>query len=205
MALQGVYGVLQAEGRMRGIAGVQTLERVTGLIALLAVGAVATLSVKSSEVVLALAALVTCVIAFTVLTPPGLFRAGEDRHEDHLVRTVMEAVGGMGIVSVCAYGIAWAEIYVLDAFRPRGDVGIYSLAYQVLRSCSSSAPFGQSRRCRDTCARAPPGRTSARRSRSAERLRSPGSGLGRWRSEQSSPAPFCPQSSVRTSRTLLRR
>jgi O-antigen/teichoic acid export membrane protein len=43
----------------------------------------------------------------------------------------MKAVGAMGIVSVCAYGVAWVDIYVLDAFRSHEEVGIYSLAYQV--------------------------------------------------------------------------
>lgn len=130
IGLQGVYGVLQAEGRMRGIAGVQTMERLTGLAALLIVGAVATLTVRGSEALLAIVAAATCIAAFVFVTPEAL-RGRADDSPDHLVSTVMKAVGAMGIVSVCAYGVAWVDIYVLDAFRSHEEVGIYSLAYQV--------------------------------------------------------------------------
>ena len=131
VGLQGAYGVLQTEGRMRGIAGLQTMERLTGLITLLIVAAFTALTVRSAEILLALAALITFVVAFAYMTPEALARGGSDEAPDHLVATVMKAVGAMGIVSVCAYGVAWADIYVLNAFRSHQEVGIYSLAYQV--------------------------------------------------------------------------
>jgi O-antigen/teichoic acid export membrane protein len=130
VGLQGAYGVLQAEGRMRGIAGLQTMERLTGLVFLLLVGTAATLTVHASEALLAVVAAATCIAAFLFVTPEALQMPTIDRPK-HLVSTVMGAVGAMGIVSVCAYGVAWVDIYVLNAFRPAEDVGIYSLAYQV--------------------------------------------------------------------------
>jgi O-antigen/teichoic acid export membrane protein len=130
VGLQGAYGVLQTEGRMRGIASLQTMERLTGLVVLLIAAAVATLTVRTSEGLLAFAAVATCLAAFVFMTPEAL-RGSTDDSPDHLVSTVMKAVGAMGIVSVCAYGVAWADIYVLNAFRSHEDVGIYSLAYQV--------------------------------------------------------------------------
>jgi O-antigen/teichoic acid export membrane protein len=130
VGLQGVYGALQSEGRMRGIAGVQTMERLTGLIALLVAAAIATLTVSISETLLAFAAVVTCVAAFRFVVPEALRRDGAQAPE-HVVGTVIKAVGAMGIVSVCSYGVAWVDIYVLDAFRSHADVGVYALAYQV--------------------------------------------------------------------------
>lgn len=130
VGLQGAYGALQTEGRMRGIASLQTLERLAGLIAVAFVAAVATLTVRASEVLLAVVAVATCVAAFAFMTPEALRRPRGDA-PDHLVSTVVKAVGAMGIVSVCAYGVAWVDIYILNAFTGHADVGIYSLAYQV--------------------------------------------------------------------------
>jgi O-antigen/teichoic acid export membrane protein len=130
VGLQGAYGVLQTEGRMRGIASLQTLERLGGLVAVVIVGVLATLTVQSTEVLLAVVAAVTCLAAFAFMTPAAL-RGPEEGSPDHLVSTVVKAVGAMGIVSVCAYGVAWVDIYVLNAFTSHADVGIYSLAYQV--------------------------------------------------------------------------
>jgi stage V sporulation protein B len=130
VGLQGAYSVLQTEGRMRGIAGLQTVERLTGLVALLLVSVFATLTVHSSEALLAVAAAATCITAFAFVTPEAL-RGKSNDFPDHLVSTVMKAVGAMGIVSICAYGVAWVDIFVLNAFKSHVDVGTYSLAYQV--------------------------------------------------------------------------
>ncbi len=43
----------------------------------------------------------------------------------------MSSVGAMGIVSLCSYGVAWADIFILAAFRSNSEVGVYSLAYQI--------------------------------------------------------------------------
>ncbi len=132
VALQGIYAVQQTEGRMSEIAAVQTGERVVGLLAVLAAVAVSSLSVLAAEAVLAGSAAVTVLAAFSLVgRRQGLLHHVPGDHPDHLVRTVMDAVGPMGIVSICSYGVAWADIFVLAAFRSNADVGVYSLAYQV--------------------------------------------------------------------------
>jgi O-antigen/teichoic acid export membrane protein len=132
VALQGLYSVFQTEGRMAGIAVTQTAERAVGLAAMLVGVAVATLTVPLAEVLLAASATVACVIAYVrVERRQHLIRALEGAHERHTVATVLDAVGAMAIVSVCAYGVAWIDVFILAAFRPDADVGIYSLAYQV--------------------------------------------------------------------------
>ena len=132
VGLQAIYAVQQTEGRMSEIAVLQTAERCVGLLAVLVAVAVSTLSVLGAEAVLAASAAVTCVAAFALVgRREGLLRRSPGDHPDHPVRTVIDAVGPMGVVSVCAYGVAWADIFVLAAFRSNADVGVYSLAYQV--------------------------------------------------------------------------
>jgi O-antigen/teichoic acid export membrane protein len=132
ISLQGVYAVLQTEGRMRGIAAIQSLERAAALVIALAVVAVGTLTVLGAEALLAVACLLTTVAAYVWVTRrQPLFRPAPGDHPDHLLRTVMSAVGPMGIASVCAYGVAWVDVFILAAYRSNADVGVYSLAYQV--------------------------------------------------------------------------
>lgn len=132
VGLQGLYAVQQTEGRMADIALLQMAERAVALICMLVVLVIAGISVRSAEVLLALSALATFAFAFaSVGARQGLLRPHSADMPDHLLATVMRAVGAMGIVSVCAYGVAWADIFVLAAFRPNDDVGVYSLAYQV--------------------------------------------------------------------------
>lgn len=132
VGLQGIYSVLQTEGRMSSIALLQTAERGAALLLALIVVGLASLSVLGAEALLASAALGTCVWAYaTVGRRAGLFRGGGEEMPDHPVATVMHEVGVMGIASVCAYGVAWADIFILAAFKSNADVGAYSLAYQV--------------------------------------------------------------------------
>ena len=132
VALQGVYAVLQTEGKMAGIAATQTMERTVGLIAMLAAITVATLTVRLAEALLAISALLACFVAYVIVERRQRFiRRREEPAGHHTVATVMGAVGAMGVVSVCAYGVAWIDIFILAAFRPDRDVGVYSLAYQV--------------------------------------------------------------------------
>lgn len=132
VGLQGIYAVLQTEGRMSGIAAVQTAERGAALVLALAVTGFFTLTVLGSEAVLAVASIGTCTVAYVWIgRRQGLFRSQAGDIPDHLVSTVMHAVGAMGIVSVCSYGVAWVDVFILAAFRSNADVGVYSLAYQV--------------------------------------------------------------------------
>ncbi len=132
VALQGIYAVLQTEGRMSGIALVQTGERGVALVLALVASGLSTLTVLGSEALLAIASLGTCLVAYaTIGARHRLLRGGAGDLPDHLVSTVMQAVGAMGIVSVCAYGVAWVDVFILAAFRSNADVGVYSLAYQV--------------------------------------------------------------------------
>lgn len=130
VGLQGMYGVLQTRRQMDRLAGVQVAERLAGVIVIGAVALATGLTVRSSEVLLAATACATLAAAVTVAGPRSLFRP-QGEPGDVTMRTVVGAVGPMGLVGICAYGVAWADIYVLDVFRPRSDVGIYSLAYQV--------------------------------------------------------------------------
>lgn len=132
VGLQGIYAVLQTEGKMSGIALVQTAERGGALVLALAMTTVFTLTVLGSEALLAIASLATFAVAFAwIESRQGLLRGEPGDLPDHLVSTVMHAVGAMGVVSVCAYGVAWVDVFILAAFKSNSDVGIYSLAYQV--------------------------------------------------------------------------
>ena len=132
VGLQGIYAVQQTEGRMAGIAALQTAERVIALVLALVVVALSGLGVIGAEVLLTVASVLTCGAAFAVIgRRQRLLRRPPDEHPDHVVGTVVAAVGAMGIVSVCSYGVGYVDIFVLSAFRSNADVGIYSLAYQV--------------------------------------------------------------------------
>ena len=60
---------------------------------------------------------------------------------DHVVGTVMGAVGAMGIVSLASFGIAYVDIFVLAIFRSHSDVGLYSLAYQLYAAVIALTSF----------------------------------------------------------------
>jgi O-antigen/teichoic acid export membrane protein len=130
VSFQGLYGVLQAEGRMPQIATVQTGERVVTLVALLVVVAAATLTVRAAEGALAFAAVAASSVGYlTLVKREDLL--GTDREADLDWRLVLKTIGAMGIVNAASYGVAWIDIYLLAAFKPDADVGIYSLAYQI--------------------------------------------------------------------------
>jgi O-antigen/teichoic acid export membrane protein len=130
VGLQGVYSIFQTEGRMASIATTQSLERAVGLAAILCAVAIATVTVPVAEALLAVTAAITCFAAFTVVERRHHVLA-LPAHERHALTTVMGAVGAMAIASVCAYGVAWVDIYILAAFRSSSEVGVYSLAYQI--------------------------------------------------------------------------
>lgn len=132
VALQGIYAVQQTEGKMAGIAFLQTGDRLLALGLALAAAAVLTLDVIQAEVLLTIASVVSSAIALLAIgRRQKLFRRHADDIPDHPISTVMSSVGAMGIVSLCSYGVAWADIFILAAFRPNSDVGIYSLSYQL--------------------------------------------------------------------------
>ncbi|HEY4778940.1 MAG TPA: oligosaccharide flippase family protein [Solirubrobacterales bacterium] len=132
VGLQGIFAVQQTEGRMSGIALLQTGDRLLALLLSLAAVATVSLDVLGAEVLLTVASVISCAAAFVVIgRRQELFRRPADGVPDHPVSTVMDAVGAMGIVSVCSYGVAWADIFILAIFRSNSEVGIYSLAYQV--------------------------------------------------------------------------
>ena len=141
VGLQGVYAVQQTEGRMGEIALFQTLERVIALVIALVAVAVTTLGVLGTQALLTVASAVTFVIAIGLVDRRRhLFRSDEGM-PDHLVGTVMGAVGAMGIVSLASYGVAYADIFVLAIFRADSDVGLYSLAYQLFSSVTALTAF----------------------------------------------------------------
>lgn len=132
VGLQGLYSIQQTEGKMAGIALLQTADRLLALFLAFAGAALFTLGVLDAEVLLTVASVVSCGLAFAIIgRRHKLFRRHADEMPDHPVSAVMGAVGAMGIVSLCSYGVDWADIFVLAAFRPNADVGIYSLAYQI--------------------------------------------------------------------------
>jgi O-antigen/teichoic acid export membrane protein len=132
VGLQGVFSVQQTEGRMSGIAILQTSERVVALVLAAIAALLSDLDVVSSEVLLAVASAATFAAGFAVVERrQKLLRRARGEMPDHQISTVMESVGAMGIVSVCSYGVAYADIFVLAAFKSDSAVGIYSLAYQV--------------------------------------------------------------------------
>jgi O-antigen/teichoic acid export membrane protein len=132
VGLQGIFSVQQTEGRMPGIAMLQTAERVVALVLAAATTVAVGLDVLGSQVVLALASLLTFAAGFVVVgRRQRLLRRGPGEMPDHEISTVVGAVGAMAIVSVCSYGIAWADIFVLAAFKSDSEVGVYSLAYQI--------------------------------------------------------------------------
>jgi O-antigen/teichoic acid export membrane protein len=130
VSFQGLYGVFQAEGRMRQIATVQTGERVFTLVVLLLIVVASSLSVRAAEGTLALAAVAASSIGYLLLVKREDLFGGEVEAELHW-RTVLKTIGAMGIVNAASYGVAWIDIYLLAAFKPDADVGIYSLAYQI--------------------------------------------------------------------------
>jgi O-antigen/teichoic acid export membrane protein len=132
VGLQGVYGVLQADDRIPGIAAVQTAERSTALIAMLIAIAITAPTVVTVEVLFAISTSVTCLMSYAYLQRRHqIWGVRSGGRPDHAAGTVMSAVGAMGIASVCAYGVAWIDIFVLTAFKPHRDVGVYLLAYQM--------------------------------------------------------------------------
>ncbi|MGE5407498.1 MAG: polysaccharide biosynthesis C-terminal domain-containing protein [Syntrophothermus sp.] len=140
--LQGVFSVQQTEGRMAEIAVLQTAERVVALALALVAVLVTGLGVIGAQALLATAAILTCAAGLAVVgRRQHLFRRHPGHLPDHLVSTVLGAVGAMAIVSVCSYGVAWADVYILAAFRSNADVGIYSLAYQIFAFVTQLASY----------------------------------------------------------------
>jgi O-antigen/teichoic acid export membrane protein len=132
VGLQGMYAVQQSEGKMAGIALLQTGDRLLALALALVAALAFSLGVLEAEILLTVASIASCAVAFAVVGHRHkLFRRHSDGVPDHPVSTVMQAVGAMGIVSLCSYGVDWADIFVLAAFRSNAEVGIYSLAYQI--------------------------------------------------------------------------
>lgn len=128
VSFQGLYGVFQAQGRMPAIAGVQTGERTTTLVLLAALLAASSVTVHSAQLTLAASGLAASTLGYALLVDRRDLRGGgEVLHW----RTVFQTVGAMGIVTASSYAVAWVDIYLLAAFKPDSDVGIYSLAYQV--------------------------------------------------------------------------
>lgn len=131
VGLQGLYAIQQTEGKMAGIAFLQTADRLFAFLLAFSGAALFALGVLDAEVLLTVASVVSCGVAFAIVgRRHKLFRRHADDIPDHQVSAVMGAVGAMGIVSLCSYGVDWADIFVLAAFRPNAEVGIYSLAYQ---------------------------------------------------------------------------
>jgi O-antigen/teichoic acid export membrane protein len=115
---------------MREIAAVQTGERVLTLAILLAIVFGSAITVRLAEGTLAAAAVAASGIAYlTLVKREDLFGSGPGLSLDW--RTVLKTIGAMGIVNAASYGVAWIDVYLLAAFKPDADVGIYSLAYQV--------------------------------------------------------------------------
>jgi O-antigen/teichoic acid export membrane protein len=142
VGLQGVFSVQQTEGRMSGIAALQTSERVLALLLALAAVAATGLTVTGSEALLAVASAVTCLAGFVVVGRRNrLLRRGGEERPDHPVATIVGAVGAMAIVSICSYGVGWADVFVLAAFRSDSDVGVYSLAYQLFSFVTQLASY----------------------------------------------------------------
>ncbi len=132
VGLQGVYAVQQTEGKMAGIALLQTGDRLLALALALAATALLTLDVLEAELLLTVASVISCALSFAMIgRRQDLFRRHASDIPDHPISTVMSSVGAMGIVSLCSYGVAWADIFILAIFRSNSDVGIYSLAYQI--------------------------------------------------------------------------
>ncbi len=130
VSFQGLYGVFQAEGRMRQIATVQTGERLLALAILLVVAGAFTLTVRAAEGAIAFAAIAASSLGYLTLVKREDLTGGEG-DPDLDWRTVLKTIGAMGIVNAASYGVAWIDIYLLAAFKPASDVGIYSLAYQI--------------------------------------------------------------------------
>jgi O-antigen/teichoic acid export membrane protein len=129
VGLQGVYGVLQTTGQMRDIALVQAGERTLALLVLLGIVAVSSLTVLGAQLTLVLAAAAAC-----TFTSAWLIRAHRligDSLTRVPLREVISSVGPMAIVGACSYGVAWVDIFLISAFKPDADVGVYSLAYQI--------------------------------------------------------------------------
>jgi O-antigen/teichoic acid export membrane protein len=139
--LQGIFAVQQTEGRMTEIALLQTGERVVALVLALAGAILTGIGVIGAQLLLTVAAVVTAVAAISIVHRRQQLLRSSDGLPDHLISTVMNAVGAMGIVSVASYGVAYADIFILALFRSDSDVGIYSLAYQIFSFVTQLATY----------------------------------------------------------------
>lgn len=135
VGMQSAYGVFQAVGRMHLIAVTQTLERGFTLIALIVIGSAVTIGVADAEILIALTGLAVTVGTLGYLIRRyGLLRTGASSSDAGIetgVKEVMATVGPMAIVSACSYGVAWIDVFMISAFEPADQVGIYTLAYQI--------------------------------------------------------------------------
>ena len=142
VGLQGVFSVQQTEGRMAGIAVLQTAERLVALALAVGVLLATGLGVVGAQALLAAASALTFVAGLAVVgRRQHLFRRHPGALPDHPVSTVLGSVGAMAVVSLCSYGVAWADVYILAAFRSDADVGVYSLAYQIFAFVTQLASY----------------------------------------------------------------
>jgi O-antigen/teichoic acid export membrane protein len=140
--LQGVFAVQQTEGKMSEIALLQAGERVMALVLASAAALATGLGVLGSQLLLTISSALTAVAAaLLVVRRQHLLGSEPGDLPDHLVGTVMDSVGAMGIVSIASYGVAYADIFILALFRSDSDVGIYSLAYQVFSFVTQLATY----------------------------------------------------------------
>lgn len=132
VALQGVYAVLQTQGRMRVIAGAQTAERMVAVVVVASVALAGGLTVARAEASLAIAAALACVgTAFLALRSEPILTPMTSARLRSGVADLLGAVGPFAIVSVCAYLIAWIDVLLLALYASDRIVGHYALAYQL--------------------------------------------------------------------------
>lgn len=128
VGLQLYYAILQSQGRMGGIALLQTLERVIALVAMVGYLALASLTRGAAEALLGAAAVAALLVG---AIGTGKLSTSGDSPRTEGVRSVLSAVGALGVVSVCSYGVAWIDLFILSALRSDAEVGVYSLGYQI--------------------------------------------------------------------------
>jgi O-antigen/teichoic acid export membrane protein len=132
IALQGLYAVLQTQGRMRTIAGAQTGERAVAALVVAGIAAAGGLTVARAQASLAVAGALACVgTAVLTLRSTRIFTPIHRSALRAGLADLFEAVGPMAIVSVCTYVIAWIDVLLLALFKPDSTVGHYALAYQI--------------------------------------------------------------------------
>ena len=131
LLLQGLYSVLQTEGRMRAIAAAQSADRLAALALVGLIAALASVTVRNAELAIALSAAAVCAGLYAVISRRTPLLRTSVAAEGPGMAGVLRAVGPMAVVTVCSYVVAWIDLLILAAFRPDADVGLYALAYQI--------------------------------------------------------------------------